>query len=154
MQSVPRRFVLDRHLFRLESEMDKSAERTAAILLLSSEPLVRTIMTEALQHAGYVVSATGSFGTAVDLLADGGIELLIIRPHVDSISGYQAAKYLLARNPEMAVLVVAGLPDDDRIRYRKEIEGFEMFPAPFTTAQLLDKVDEVLKAAKERAAHT
>ncbi len=134
--------------------MDKSVERTAAILLLSSEPVVRTIMTEALRGAGYVVSATGSFGAAVDLLADGGIDLLIIRPHVDSISGYEAAKYLHARNPEMAVLVVAGLPDDDRLRYRKEVEGFEMFPTPFTTAQLLDKVEQVLKTAQERAAHT
>ena len=134
--------------------MDKFIERTATILLLSSEPVVRTIMTEALRHAGYVVSATGSFGAAVDLLADGGIDQLVIRPHVDSISGYEAAKYLHARNPKMAVLVVAGLPDDDRIKYRKEIEGFEMFPAPFTTAQLLDKVEEVLKTAQERAAST
>lgn len=134
--------------------MNKSVERTAAILLLSSEPVVRTIMTEALRDAGYVVSATGSFGVAVDLLADGGIDLLIIRPHVDSISGYEAAKYLRARNPQMAVLVVAGLPDDDRLRYRKEVEGFEMFPKPFTTAHLLEKVEEVLKRSQERAAHT
>ncbi len=134
--------------------MDKFIERTAAILLLSSEPVVRTIMTEALRRAGYVVSATGSFGAAVDLLADGGIDLLIIRPHVDSISGYEAAKYLRARNPKMAVLVVAGLPDDDRLQYRKDVEGLEMFPPPFTTAQLLDKVEEVLKASHERAAYT
>ena len=93
-------------------------------------------------------------GAAVDLLADGGIDLLIIRPHVDSISGYEAAKYLRARNPKMAVLVVAGLPDDDRLQYRKDVEGLEMFPPPFTTAQLLDKVEEVLKASHERAAYT
>jgi DNA-binding response OmpR family regulator len=135
-------------------EWTNSPRETATILLLSSEPLVRTIMTEALQHAGYVVSATGSFGAAVDLLADGEIDLLIIRPHVDSISGYEAAKYLHARNPKMAVLIVAGLPDDDRIQYRDDLEGFKRFPPPFTAAQLLDKVDEVLKTAKERGAHT
>lgn len=138
----------------LENGMDKFPRETATILLFSSEPLFRTIMTEALQRAGYVVSATGSFGAAVDLLADGGIDLLIIRPHVDSISGYEAAKYLHARNPQMAVLIVAGLPEDDRIQYRDDLEGFKRFPPPFTAAQLLDKVDEVLKTAKERAAHT
>jgi DNA-binding response OmpR family regulator len=137
----------------LENGMDSPRE-TATILLLSSEPLVRTILAEALQHAGYVVSATGSFGAAVDLLADGGIDLLIIRPHVDSISGYEAAKYLHARNPNMAVLIVAGLPEDNRIQYRDDLEGFKRFPAPFTAAQLLDRVDEVLKTAKERGAHT
>ena len=131
-------------------EWAKSPRETATILLLSSEPLVLTILTEALRHAGYVVSATGSFGSAVDLLADGGIDLLIVRPHVDSISGYEAAKYLHARNPDMAVLIVAGLPDDNRIQYRDDLEGFKRFPSPFTTAQLLDKVGEVLKAVKER----
>jgi DNA-binding NtrC family response regulator len=131
-----------------------SPRETATILLLSSEPLVRTILTEALRNGGYVVEATGSFGAAVDLLADGGIDLLIIRPHVDSISGYEAAKYLHARNPDMAVLIVAGLPDDERIQYRDDLEGFKRFPPPFTAAQLLDKVDEVLKTAKEREAHT
>ena len=135
-------------------EWAKSPRETATILLLSSEPLVLTILTEALRHAGYVVSATGSFGSAVDLLADGGIDLLIVRPHVDSISGYEAAKYLHARNPDMAVLIVAGLPDDNRIQYRDDLEGFKRFPPPFTTAQLLDKVDEVLKAVKERGTPT
>src|SRR6204780_4380159 len=134
-------------------EGTNSPRETATILLLSSEPLVRTILTEALRHAGYVVSPTGSFGSAVDLLAD-GIDLLIIRPHVDSISGYEAAKYLHARNPDMAVLIVAGLPEDDRIQYRDDLEGFKRFPPPFTAAQLVDKVDEVLKTAKERTAHT
>ena len=135
-------------------EWAKSPRETATILLLSSEPLVLTILTEALRHAGYVVSATGSFGSAVDLLADGGIDLLIVRPHVDSISGYEAAKYLHARNPDMAVLIVAGLPEDERIQYRDDLEGFKRFPPPFTAAQLVDKVDEVLKTAKERGAHT
>src|ERR1700691_4194684 len=135
-------------------EWAKSPRETATILLLSSEPLVRTILTEALRQAGYVVSATGTFGSAVDLLADGGIDLLIIRPHVDSISGYEAAKYLHARNPDMAVLIVAGLPDDQRIQYRDDLEGFKRFPPPFTTGQLLDRVDEVLKTAKERGATT
>ena len=135
-------------------EWTNSSRETATILLLSSEPLVRTILTEALRHAGYVVSATGSFGAAVDLLADGGIDLLIVRPHVDSISGYEAAKYLHARNPDMAVLIVAGLPEDERIQYRDDLEGFKRFPPPFTAAQLVDKVDEVLKTAKERGAHT
>jgi hypothetical protein len=54
----------------------------------------------------------------------------------------------------MAVLIVSGLPDDDRIKYRDDLEGFKRFPQPFTAAQLLDKVDEVLKTAKEREAHT
>ncbi len=123
-----------------------------AILLLGSEPVARSVIKEALETAGYVVMATGSLGTAVDMLADCKFGLLIIPPYVDNIPGHEAAKYLRARNPHMGVLVVAGLMDDDRIRYRAKLEGFEIFPPPFAAAQLIAKVDEVLKTAQQRAA--
>ena len=123
------------------------------ILLLDSEPVVRAVMKEALERAGHVVVATGGLGAAVDRLAEGGIDLLITRPYVDNISGHEAAKYLLARNPKMGVLVIAGLLDDHRLRDRgAAIERFEVFPPPFTTEQMIAKVAEVLKASRERAA--
>lgn len=43
--------------------------------------------------------------------------------------GNEAAKYLRERNPHMAVLVVAGLLDDDRYTYRADLENFRKFPA-------------------------
>ena len=66
------------------------------ILFLDSEPVVRSVMKEVLERAGYVVVATGGLGEAVKRLADGRIELLITRPYVDNITGHEAAKYLRA----------------------------------------------------------
>jgi DNA-binding NtrC family response regulator len=111
-------------------------------------------MKEVLERAGYVVLATGSLEVAVDTLSRCKIELLITHPYIDNITGHEAAKYLQARNPNMGILIVAGLLDDDRLKYRATIEGFEIFPPPFTAAQLIEKVDEVLKAAQEREART
>jgi DNA-binding NtrC family response regulator len=126
----------------------------AMILLLSSEPVLRSAMKEVLERAGYVVLATGSLEVAVDTLSRGRIELLITHPYVDNITGHNAAKYLQARNPAMGVLIVAGLLDDDRLKDRANIAGFEIFPPPFTAAQLIEKVDQVLKAAQGREART
>jgi two-component system OmpR family response regulator len=122
------------------------------ILLLDSEPVVRSVMKEALEQAGHVVVATGGLGEAVKRLADGRIDLLITRPYVSNITGHDAAKYLRTKNPGMEVLLIAGLLDDDRLRARAAIERVEVFPKPFTTAELLAKVAEVLKKAQERAA--
>ena len=130
------------------------AETDALILLLSSEPVDRSVMAEALERAGYVVRAAGDLGTAVDMLGDAHIDLLITHPYVDDIPGHQAAKYLRDRNPQMAVLVVAGLLDDDRIEIRAQLEGFEIFPPPYSAAQLLEKVDEILKAQKAAGRRT
>lgn len=119
------------------------------ILLLSSEPVVRSVMKEALERAGYVVLATGSLGVAVDMLASAKIELLITHPYIDNISGHEAAKYLRARNPhKMGVLIVAGLLNDDRLQYRADLEEFEIFPTPFTVAQLIEKVEQVLRTVQ------
>ena len=74
------------------------------ILLLSSEPVVRSVLKEILEQAGYVVVATGSFGAAVDMLVGCEIDLLITHPYIEGIPGHEAAKYLRARNPEMGSL--------------------------------------------------
>lgn len=111
---------------------------------------MRVALKEVLERAGLVVFATGSLGVAVDTLADSRIELLIIRPYIETITGYDAAKYLREKYPKMGVLVVAGLLDDDRIRHRAKIERLDTFPTPFTGAQLVQKVKQVLKAAQER----
>ncbi|MGD1090902.1 MAG: response regulator [Bryobacteraceae bacterium] len=124
------------------------------ILLLDSEPVFRTALREALENAGYVVLATGGLGAAVDMLSQAKVDLLITRPYVDNISGYQAAKYLQARNPAMGVLLVSGFLDDDRLQHRADVEGFDIFPQPFPAAQLIEKVEQVLKAAQERAAQS
>jgi hypothetical protein len=48
----------------------------------------------------------------------------------------------------MRVLIVGGFLDDEKLQYREEIAGFEVFPKPFTAAELLEKVKEVLKTVR------
>jgi DNA-binding NtrC family response regulator len=109
-------------------------------------------MKEVLEGAGYVVLDAGNLGTAAELLPKYTVDLLLTHPYVEDVPGHEAARYLRARHPGLAVLMVAGLLNDDRLQYRAELAEFEIFPAPFTAAQLLEKVDEVLKMAREREA--
>jgi DNA-binding response OmpR family regulator len=117
----------------------------ATILLLSSEPVARTVVAEALTVAGHVLLATGDLGTAVDTLSETPVDLLIISPYIGNIPGHEAAKYLRGKNPSMSILELAGLPDDDRILVRAELEKFELFPAPYPLANLVEKVAAILK---------
>jgi DNA-binding NtrC family response regulator len=114
------------------------------ILLLVSDPLVRSVLEETLEREGYVVRATGDLGQAVDRLKESVPDLLITRTYVQSMPGHEAAVYLLAKCPTMRVLMVGGLLDDKRLKYRAELQGFEVFPKPYTAAELLQKVKEVL----------
>ncbi len=116
----------------------------STILVLISEPLVRLVIGDALEHAGYLVMATGDLGTAVDRLRECKPDLLVISPYVETITGHDAAKYLQSRCPSMRILMVAGLLADDRLQYRAELERVEIFPQPFTAPELLEKVRAVL----------
>jgi hypothetical protein len=44
----------------------------------------------------------------------------------------------------MKVLILGGLLDDDRLRNREALQGFAVYPKPYTQAELLQKVKDVL----------
>jgi len=123
--------------------VDHSLIKTT-ILLLVSDPLVRSVLEETLERAGYMVRATGELGQAVDRLKECQPDLLITRTYVQSLPGHDAAMYLLTKCPKMRVLIVGGLLDDDRLRHREALKGFEVFPKPYSAAELLQKVKDVL----------
>ena len=54
---------------------NKRPATNAMILLLCSEPIIRAVMKEALEDAGYVVRATGDLGTAGDMIGGSQIEV-------------------------------------------------------------------------------
>ena len=115
-----------------------------SILLLVSDSLVLSVMQETLEREGYLVFPAGELGTAVNWLKDTKPDLLITRTYISGMPGHEAAKYLRNKCPHMRVLMVGGLLEDDRLQYRMALERFEVFPKPYTSAQLIEKVKEVL----------
>jgi DNA-binding NtrC family response regulator len=122
------------------------------ILLLVSDPIVRFVIEDTLAGAGYMVLAAGDLGRAVDQLTRCTPDLLITRNYVASMPGHDAAMYLRNKCLGMRVLIVGGLLDDQRLRTREEIQGFEVFPKPYTATELVRKVKEVLAKPRDRAA--
>ncbi|HLH30359.1 MAG TPA: response regulator [Terriglobia bacterium] len=124
---------------------------TASILLVVSDALIRKVLGEVMESAGYNVFATGDLGSAVDYLNIYTPDLLMIRHYTDGISGYDAAMNIRRRVPGIAVLMVGGLPDDSRLINRDTVQGFEIFPKPFPAAELLEKVAELLLRRSNRS---
>jgi DNA-binding response OmpR family regulator len=117
---------------------------TTTILLLVSDPVVRSILKETLEREGYTVLATGDLGQAVDRLKECIPDLLITRTYVESLPGHEAAMYLRTKCLGMKVLMLGGLLDDERLQYRAAQQGFAVFPKPYSAAALLQEVRHVL----------
>ena len=107
-----------------------------------------SVTQEVLQSIGYLVLPTDNLGTAVDRLTESTPDLLIVRTYIANMPGHEAAKYLRSRCPGMRVLILGGILDDDRLEYPEALAGFEIFPKPYSAAQLLEKVKEVLATPK------
>ena len=114
------------------------------VLLLASDPIIRKAFGRTLEAAGYTVLAVGDIGGAVDWLKDCTPDLLMIRHYTESMPGHEAAVYLRKKVPGIPVLMVGGLLDEAGLENRDVIEGFEVFPKPFSATELLDRVKEVL----------
>jgi DNA-binding response OmpR family regulator len=125
--------------------MPETSASRETILLFHSAPVVRTVIKEILEQQGYVVRATGDLGAAVDMARESTPDLLLIDIYVADIPGHDAAVYLCQKSPRMRVLMVAGVPADQRVQVRTTDAGFMVFPEPFAPAALVAKVKEVLE---------
>ena len=123
--------------------VDKTLMKTT-ILLLVSDPIVRSVLQETLEREGYMVVATGSLGETVDRLKECRPDLLITRTYVQGLTGHDAAIYLRTKCTKMRVLILGGLQDDERLQNREALQGFRVFPKPYTPAALLQEIKDVL----------
>jgi DNA-binding NtrC family response regulator len=121
------------------------------ILLLISDALARSVFQDALERAGYLVLPASDLGVAVDRIKECTPDLLITRGYLSNMSGHEAAKQLRRRCPMLPVLIAGGMLDDDRLRYRESLEGFEVFPKPYAASELLLKVSETIALAPRTA---
>jgi len=122
----------------------------AIILLLDSDSISRAVLREALEHANYLVVTAGNVARAVDRLQDTQVDLLITRPYINSMPGAFAAQYLRTRRPGLPVLIVAGFPDDDRVRDPLDVAQYFTFPKPFGRDDFVAKVKEVIAKIREK----
>ena len=114
------------------------------ILLLVSDPIVRSTLKETLEHEGFTVVAAGDVGQAVDRIRECPPDLLITRTYIEGLSGHDAAMYLRTKCLKMKVLILGGLLDDERLHSREALQGFEVFPKPYAPAKLIQEVKHIL----------
>ena len=125
-------------------ESSAVTKKHATILLLASDAIIRTVLQELLEAQGYVVLPASDLSGALDWLGRSRPDLLIIRPYLSGIPGPEAARYLRTKCNGLRILMVAGFPEDNRLQYRASIDAIDVFPKPFTAAEFIQKISDVL----------
>ena len=117
------------------------------IVVIDSEPTVRSVIAAILESAGYSVRATGEFTTALEMLYVSRPDLVLTNVFLRGIAGHDAMRRLKREFPGLPVLMVSGLPDDEAIAEWNGEVGFDVFPKPFTRDELVEKIRQVLPSA-------
>jgi signal transduction histidine kinase/two-component SAPR family response regulator len=128
-----------------EAAPTTSPQRPLRILLAEDDPAVRETLAEQLRHAGHHLTIVASGEQALDLLADSSIFDLLVTDHaMPGLSGGELANRALAAKADLPILLITGFAEIELI------EGLVVLRKPFTTDQLLGRVQEAVKLRRRR----
>ncbi len=123
------------------------AGRGETVLVIDDEPIVRMLILEVLEEAGYACLEADD-GPA-------GLAILEAQPHIDllitdvglpgGMNGRQVADAARTANPDLKVLFVTGYAENAAVREGRLEPGMEVITKPFALAALAAKVREMIE---------
>jgi two-component system, cell cycle sensor histidine kinase and response regulator CckA len=119
------------------------------LLLVEDEELVRGLVREFLESAGYTVIEAGDAETALRLVETGGapaLDMLVTDIVLPGMNGAQLAERLKPIVPGLKTLFVSGYPGTTAIRQAAFDPGIAFLSKPFSRLVLTEKVREILDA--------
>ncbi len=137
---------------------------SATILLVDDEPMVRDAAARILRKYGYDVLEASNGVEALNIwsgLADrestagssrgvgrGKIDLLLTDIVMPMMGGKELAQRILQADPDLRVLYMSGYTQNVISQSGVLKPGIALLPKPFSSATLLQKIDEVIHSAK------
>jgi CheY-like chemotaxis protein len=128
------------------SPVEPRLDGSETILFVEDEQLVRTLVSEMLEDAGYrvLVAANGDEALAAAAVHDGAIDLLLTDVVMPGLSGQQVAERLVQILPELPVLFTSGYKVEAIEQHGVLGPGTAFLEKPFGAQQLTRKLRELL----------
>jgi PAS domain S-box-containing protein len=116
------------------------------VLLAEDEPMLRQLVADVLQSAGYQVLVAAHGPEALQRAGEhvGPIHLLLTDVVMPGGSGRELAQALTAQRPETAVLYTSGHTDDALLQHGISSAEVDFLQKPFTPTELTAKVRTIL----------
>jgi PAS domain S-box-containing protein len=140
---------------KVVSTAELGGERThggETVLLVEDDASVCELVRAVLTKHGYSVLAAQRPQEAETICREYGqkIDLLLTDVILPEMTGPDLAKRLMARDPAMRIMFMSGYIDDSVVREEIREKGIAYLQKPFTPANLVKKVRDVLDAVEVR----
>lgn len=116
---------------------------TKTILLVEDEDQVRTLLQRVLSKRDYNVIVAGNGRDGLEKGRDviGEIDLVVTDLIMPEMSGVELMRELRSLRSDVACLYMTGYSRED---IDEPLDGAELIQKPFTPAQLIERIDEIL----------
>ena len=127
-----------------------AASRRAVVLLVDDDSEVRAATAEMLRYVGHdVIEAAGGREALDRLDREGdGVDLMIVDYVMPGMNGLEVARLGRLKRPSLPILFVTGFADTAVLA--AETTSDHILRKPFTVADLVAKIDAVLRIASTR----
>jgi signal transduction histidine kinase/CheY-like chemotaxis protein len=133
----------------VDAPVARAHRRSGTILLVEDEAGVRDLAHEFLKAAGYKVLEAYDGADALDIAArySGAIDLLLTDMVMPRLSGRELMRALRETRPEVRVVIMSGYSEFSSGGNDGGLQ-FASLAKPFSMSSLVEKIDEVLDAAR------
>ena len=124
-----------------------STDSKATVLVIDDDPSFLDAMRMVLRGGGYNVLASSTGPKGLDMVRYAGrdIRAVLLDFNMPRFNGADTLQFLRKLNPDVKVLAVSGVRLDELpSEFRQQTDRF--LPKPFTNADLLKTLDEVLQS--------
>jgi DNA-binding NtrC family response regulator len=120
-------------------------ETKASVLLVDDEPIKRSVMEDELRDAGYGVVAVANPLEAEPHLAKKCFDVILTDLRMPGQDGLSFMRDLKARRPDQAVIVMTAYGTVETAVEAMKLGAFDYLQKPFSTEELLLKLDRLLR---------
>jgi two-component system, cell cycle sensor histidine kinase and response regulator CckA len=135
------------HERNMPTSFNASAPKSAVILLVEDESMVREVTGQVLAHAGYSVLESCNAKEALQIASrhQGRIDVLLTDIVMPEMNGAELANHMRNQRPDLVTIFMSGYAEHDVLK-RAKLNSAVHIQKPFTVNALLARVSDALSA--------
>jgi DNA-binding response OmpR family regulator len=115
------------------------------ILIVEDDATIARFVELELQHAGYSVIKAGDGPTAIDLLIDNEVDLVVLDLMLPGIDGIDVARHIRKRGSQVPILMLTARAETHDVVAGFEAGADDYLRKPFEIPELMSRVRALLK---------
>jgi response regulator RpfG family c-di-GMP phosphodiesterase len=125
-------------------KMDNPKGEDVHLLVVDDEKSICDIVSQYLRMKGYEVSCAGSAESAIDIIKNNGIDLVLSDIKMPGMSGVELLKWVREYNRSLPVIVTTGFPTLDTAIEALKLGAFDYLTKPFHLEEIAEKIRRAL----------